>query len=232
MATKKSTIKKTQIVSPGLVDGVVYHFLPSTGDTYFVKKDGDDEYQKADGKFVKKTFDECLNAREAYLVQYGEQEKEQKILAQMEVIKADTLQKAKEIVAGITRMECFRDGKWAGGDTVLGNMLESLREIEHTPAGLKERNRQQGEFFFKQNPSAPKVKEALVKMIEALDYEGIYNFLNFGKPIATFKYDDELSMNALLSLLHRDKIEQTVEELKGPDGAIRIAARAIVEKEY
>lgn len=233
MKPKKKIIQKTQTVSPGIIDGVIHHFLPSTENMYYVKKDGEDEYQRdAGGKYVKMSFDECVAARELYLVEHGDAEKEVKIVAEMEIIKADTLKKAKEIVDRVKQMEDWKDGKYGGyEDEVMGGIVKALYESHPDHDGIKNRNQAQAKAFFAQCPNASAMKKQLQAWIDAADYEGLYNYLNQGR-LATFKDGDELGLNALVNIFHVDQLEKTLDNLKGHEGNIRIAARAIVEREY
>ncbi len=234
MKAKKAIIEKTRIVSPGLIDGTVHIFLPSDKNTYFVKKDGEEEYKRdPGGKFVKLTLQECMEAREKYLAEFGEKEKEAKILEQMQFIRDELTAQAKETISFIVKMECYRDGKLIPDEEVhthaLGDVLNSL--VAQRPE-IQERNKVQANLFFLQNPTAIEIKKGLAKLLTAGDFESLHSCFNHGKPVLSVKHTDPLGMNALINMLHINEIDKTVDELKSPEGNIRIAARAIVEREY
>ena len=179
-------IKKSGILSPGLVDGHVTNFLATSNGQYWLKRVGQDGYQKdADGKLLCIPLASVLHARHEYLTLHYEEEIQRAIEREISKLGGELVEKATKVIDFISQQQ-----GWVSATKSTGQKLKEAILRQHDPA-VAEHKEQVAKTFFADNPTALAFAEALAKYIIEANYEALYQALTpAGEPIAVFKHHD------------------------------------------
>lgn len=231
----KTQIKKSKKFSPGIIGGSVVTFLPSVKNTFFIKHEGESDYLKDEnGQYVFMDIDAVIDARFIYLTTFGEKEKEDAVNVEFARMKKQLKEKANEIIDNITQYENWLNGVWHPRNTTFTDMsviMEHLYAQQGT--NIKEQNKLAAESFFADNPTALQERDRLTSLLKNEDYDTLDYLLEFefGKPLATFKYEDNSDMAAFVNLFGAANIDKTVED-KISKGSLFLKAKIKVEQSY
>ncbi len=165
-------IKKSGIISPGLINESTVLFLP-TGDnkTYFIKHEGTNNYVKdLKGKYVKLPKADVLESRQKYLELYGPAEIEKAIEDEMVSLHEAVLERAKFFIQLIAELKDHLNNKFTNQELYPALKLALNREIGQN---LK----LAAETFFTEHPAAYKLDTELYYLSKERDYEALYQMV-------------------------------------------------------
>lgn len=215
----REQIQKSNILSPGLIDGTVIIFLLADGNTYFMKPEGEGGYLKdKKGKFQKATFQQALDARYEYLQVNFEQEMTAAIEREVQKLGSEAIEKAKKIIG------------WVKEQHELANETgsASVQAMRQQNPNLYDYNKRNAQDFFERNPNALLDTEQLFRLIESQDYEAVYHVLGLDRePVFYASFDSEIP----ILLFSKMKLDATPTEIK-EQGAIWVKAKANTRKRY